>query len=110
MGIELKLNTPINDKLSFADLKAQGYQAIYLAIGAQKSTSLPIPGADLPDVLPALDFLRNANQGNEIRIGKRVAVIGSGNVAMDVARTALRLGAEEVSIVYRRSEAEMPAP
>jgi len=109
MGIELRLNTPINGKLSLADLKAQGYQAIYLAIGAQKSRSLPIPGADLPDVLLALDFLRDANLGNEIKMGKRVVVIGGGNVAMDVARTARRLGVSEVHAVCLESRQEMPA-
>ena len=109
MGIELKLNTPINDNFSVADLKTQGYQSIYLAIGAQKSRSLPIPGADLPDVLLALDFLRDANQGKEIKLGRRVVVIGGGNVAMDVARTARRLGAAEVQAVCLESREEIPS-
>ncbi len=109
MGIELKLNTPINGKPSLADLKKQGYQAIYLAIGAQQSRSLPIPGADLPDVLLALDFLRDANLGKEIKMGPRVVVVGGGNVAMDVARTARRLGAAQVHAVCLESWEEMPA-
>jgi len=109
VGIELKLNTPLNDKFSVADLKKQGYQAIYLAIGAQKSQNLPIPGADLSGVLLALDFLKDANRDKEIKLGRRVVVIGGGNVAMDTARTALRLGAKETFIVYRRSGEEMPA-
>ncbi|MFC1962309.1 FAD-dependent oxidoreductase, partial [Chloroflexota bacterium] len=108
-GIELELNTSIGKDTPLDDLKAKGYQAIYLAIGAQKSTSLSIPGEDSPEVLPALDFLRDINSGKEIKIGKRVIVTGGGNVAMDTARTARRLGAEEVSIIYRRTEAEMPA-
>ena len=108
-GIELKLNTPINDKFSLADVRAQGYRAIYLAIGAQKSRSLPIPGIDLPDVLLALDFLKNANQGKQIKLGKKVIVVGGGNVAMDVARTARRLGAREVEAVCLESRPEMPA-
>jgi len=108
-GIELKLNTPINGKPSLDDLKAQGYQAFYLAIGAQQSRSLPIPGVDLPQVLLALDFLRDANQGKEVNIGNRVVVIGGGNVAMDAARTARRLGAVEVCAVCLESPEEMPA-
>ncbi len=109
LGIELKLNTPINGKPSLDDLKAQGYKAIYLAIGAQKSRSLPIPGVDLPQVLLALDFLRDVNQGKEVKIGNNVLVIGGGNVAMDVARTARRLGAKEVRAVCLESAEEMPA-
>ncbi|MCK4722204.1 MAG: FAD-dependent oxidoreductase, partial [Dehalococcoidia bacterium] len=109
MGIELKLNTPINGKPSLDDLKAQGYQAFYLAIGAQQSRSLPIPGVDLPQVLLALDFLRDANQGKEVSIGNRVVVIGGGNVAMDVARTARRLGSTEVQTVCLESPEEIPA-
>jgi len=108
MGIELKLNTTVGLDTSLDDLKTQGYKAIYLAVGAQKSTGLSIPGEDLPGVLPALDFLRDVNSGKEIQIGKRVIVTGGGNVAVDSARTARRLGAE-VSIIYRRTEAEMPA-
>ncbi len=108
MGIELKLNTSIGVDTSLNDLKSQGYEAIYLAVGAQKSTGLSISGEDLPGILPALDFLRDVNSGKEIKIGKKVVVTGGGNVAIDTARTALRFGAE-VSIIYRRTEVEMPA-
>jgi NADPH-dependent glutamate synthase beta subunit-like oxidoreductase len=109
LGIELKLNSPINDRQSLKDLKAHGYQAIYLAIGAQKSRSLPIPGVQLPGVLLALDLLRDVNFGKEVQIGKSVVVVGGGNVAMDVARTARRLGATEVQAVCLESRKEMPA-
>jgi len=108
-GIELKLNTQINGKSSLDDLKKQGYQAVYLAIGAQLSRSLPIPGVDRPQVLLALDFLRDVNQGKKVNLGHRVVVIGGGNVAMDVARTARRLGAAEVTAVCLESAEEMPA-
>ncbi len=109
-GIDLKVNSPIdNNKQSLAALKAQGYQAVYLAIGAQKSQGLQIPGLELAGVISALDLLRDVNQDKEVKIGQKVAVVGGGNVAMDAARTALRLGAKEVRIVYRRSEDEMPA-
>jgi len=108
-GIELRLNTPINGQRSLDALKAEGFQAIYLAIGAQKSRGLPIPGTDLPQVLLALDFLRDANEGKPLSIGNRVIVIGGGNVAMDVARTARRLGASDVSAVCLESPEEMPS-
>ncbi|MDP2990363.1 MAG: FAD-dependent oxidoreductase, partial [Kiritimatiellota bacterium] len=109
MGIELKLNSPVGERLSLADLRAQGYQAIYLAVGAQKSRSLPIPGIDLSGVKLSLDFLREAEQSSDITIGKRVVVVGGGNGAMDVARTARRLGATEVNVVCLESHPEMPA-
>ncbi|MFC1992695.1 FAD-dependent oxidoreductase [Chloroflexota bacterium] len=108
-GIELKLNTPIDANTSLNDLKEQGYQAIYLAIGAQKSSVLGLPGEALPGVLPALDFLRDVNSGKEIKISKKMVVTGGGNVAIDAARAARRIGAEEVRVIYRRTEAEMPA-
>ena len=109
LGVELKLNTPIGDRFSLADLKSQGFQAIYLAIGAQKSRSLEIPGVKLPGVLLALDFLRKVNSGTEVTLGRRVVVIGGGNVAMDVARSARRLGASEVHAFCLESRSEMPS-
>ena len=109
MGIDLKLNTPINGKPSLESLKKDGYGAIYLAIGAQNSRGLPIPGVDLPGVLLALDFLREANGDLDTGIGERVVVVGGGNVAMDVARTARRLGAKVVDAVCLESAEEMPA-
>jgi heterodisulfide reductase subunit A-like polyferredoxin len=109
LGIELKLNSPVKDKVSLSSLKNQGFKAVYLAIGAQKSRSLPIPGVNLPGVLLALDFLKDAATGNQITLGKKVVVIGGGNVAMDVARTARRLGASEVKAVCLEARNEMPA-
>lgn len=108
-GLEIKLNTPINGQPSLEDLKNKGYKAIYLAVGAQLSRSLPIPGVDLPEVLLALDFLRDANTGKDTKTGNKVVVVGGGNVAMDVARVVRRLGAEDVRCVCLESEAEMPA-
>jgi heterodisulfide reductase subunit A-like polyferredoxin len=109
LGIELKLNTAVRDKFSFSELKAQGFKAFYLAIGAQISRSLPIPGVDLPGVLLALDFLKDVITGKEVSLGKKVVVIGGGNVAIDVARTARRLGVESVKAVCLESRNEMPA-
>ncbi|MFC1932745.1 FAD-dependent oxidoreductase [Chloroflexota bacterium] len=108
-GIELKLNTTVGIDMSLTDLKAQGYKAVYLAIGAQKSRGLPLPGTDLPNVLLALDFLKDVNSGKDISLGERVVVIGGGNVAMDVARAARRLGKPEVHAVSLESREEMPA-
>ena len=88
----------------------QGVKAVVLAIGAHRSLHLGIPGEDRAGVIPGIDFLREVALGNppDIR-GKRVAVIGGGNVAVDAARTAWRLGAAEVHIVYRRTRPDMPA-
>ena len=91
------------------DLKGRGFEAIVVTIGAQKSAQLAIPGADSEGVTSALDFLKKVNMGEDVQVGKRVAVIGGGNSAIDAARCSVRLGAEEVYLVYRRSRNEMPA-
>jgi len=107
-GIDLKLNTPIGPDLTLDHLRL-GYRAIFLAVGAQKSRMLSLPGANLDGVLPGLDFLRDVNLGRPVKVGRRTVVIGGGNVAVDVAQTALRLGAEEVHLVCLESRGEMPA-
>ena len=109
MGVEIKTGVRLGTDFTIADLKEQGYGAILLAIGAHKGISLQLPGEDLDGVMPGVDFLRNVNLGEDVKVGKHVAVIGGGNTAMDAARTALRLGAAEVTIVYRRSESEITA-
>jgi len=106
MGVEIKTNTPVKD---LAELLAKGYGAIFIATGAPVSQKMGIPGEDSSGVMHALDFLRRVNLGEKVIVGARVAVIGGGNAAIDASRVALRLGAKEVSIVYRRSRAEMPA-
>ncbi len=106
LGVEIKLNTPVN---KLEDLFNQGYEAIYLATGAGSSQKMGIPDEDSKGVMDALDFLRRANAGEKVEIGQKVAVVGGGNSAMDAARVALRIGAKEVTIIYRRSRAEMPA-
>lgn len=95
--------------ISLAQLRQEGYKGFYLAIGAQKSAPLGIPGEELEGVYGGVDFLRRVNLGEKPEVGKKCAVIGGGNVAMDVCRSAVRLGAEETYIIYRRSEAELPA-
>ena len=104
-GVKIETNSKVTELNS---LKAD-FNAIYLAIGCQKNQSLRIEGEDLEGVMPGLDFLKEVNRGREVKLGEKVAVIGGGNVAMDSVRTALRLGAKEAFIVYRRSRAEMPA-
>lgn len=109
-GVEIRYNSPININFTIEDLKRDGYQAIFIAAGAQKSQRIGIPGEleDLEGFHYGLRFLRDIKVGKPISIGPRVAVIGGGNVALDTARTALRLGAKEVVILYRRSREEMP--
>lgn len=105
-GVEIKTNTKVE---SLGELFNQGYAAIFLAIGAPKGVRLGIEGEDNPGVMQCLPFLKEVKLGKEVSLGDKVAVIGGGNAAIDASRTALRLGAKDVTIVYRRSRAEMPA-
>ena len=109
MGVEFRCGVEVGKDVTIQQLRGEGYKGFYLAIGAQKSAKLRIPGEELEGVLGGVDFLREVNLGNKPDIGRRCAVIGGGNVAMDVCRSAMRLGAEETYVFYRRSEAEMPA-
>jgi len=106
LGVEIKTNTPVRD---LAKVFEQGYNAIFLGTGAGISQKMGIPGEDTSGVTHALDFLKQVSSGAKVSLGDRVAVIGGGNAAVDAARVAIRLGAKEVAIVYRRSRAEMPA-
>jgi NADPH-dependent glutamate synthase beta subunit-like oxidoreductase len=105
-GVEIKLNTKID---SIDTLFDQGYAAIFLAPGAHRGQTLGVEGENLPGVYDGASFLREVNLGNTVKMGSKVAVIGAGNVAIDSARVALRVRAKEVTIVYRRTRAEMPA-
>ncbi len=106
VGVDIKLNTRIE---SIDELFEQGYNAIFLALGAHRGTRMGVEGEDTPGVIDGATFLRNINLGNKVDLGGRVAVIGGGNTAIDSARTALRLGTREVTIIYRRTRTEMPA-
>jgi heterodisulfide reductase subunit A len=110
LGVQLELNTPVGGKggPSLDDLHSD-HDAVFVAIGAHQERQLRIVGEDLEGVAPGAVFLRKLNLGQPVVVGRRVAVVGGGNVAIDAARSALRLGAESVTIVYRRSRAEMPA-
>jgi NADH-quinone oxidoreductase subunit F len=106
LGVELKLNSPVTDAEA---LKAQGFKAVFLATGAHKGLKLGVSGEKLKGVLDGVTFLRDVNLGKPVKVGEKVAVVGGGNVAIDAARTALRLGAKEVQIFYRRLKEDMPA-
>ncbi len=118
LGAELKLNSVIGKLLSVDELLADGYDAIFLGTGAGLPMFMNIPGENLNGVYSANEFLTRTNlmkaylfpeYDTPIMLGKHVVVVGAGNVAMDSARCALRLGAEEVHVVYRRTKAEAPA-
>ncbi len=109
-GVDIRYNTPINVNFTVDDLKKDGFEAVFIAAGAQRSQRIGIPGEleDLEGFYHGLRFLRDVKIGKPVTVGRRVVVIGGGNVALDAARTALRIGAEEVTIFYRRSREEMP--
>ena len=109
LGVEIKTGVTIGKDLSLDALKERGYDVVLLATGAQRSSGLKIPGADSKQVFAALDVLRGAKQGNPPSFRGKVLVIGGGAVAMDAARTALRLGAAEVHAVCLESRPDMPA-
>ena len=109
LGVEIKCNTPLGPELTIDSLLADGYKAVYLALGAHKGIELAIPGEKAAGVRQGVDFLREVNLTGKTEVGNKVAIIGGGNVAIDVSRSAVRLGAKEVTIIYRRTRAEMPA-
>ncbi|MFZ5595654.1 MAG: NAD(P)-binding protein [Bacillota bacterium] len=109
MGVEIKYNTRLGRDITVDGLLEEGFKAVFIGIGAHKGTTLNVPGEDLDGVTHGLTFLRKVALGEKVSVGKRVAVIGGGNTAMDCARTAVRLGAEKVMIVYRRTEEEITA-
>ena len=108
MGVELKNNVNIGKDISFDDIK-NDYDATLVAIGAWNSSKMRVQGEDLQGVWGGIDFLREVALGNKPEIGKNVAVCGGGNTAMDACRVAVRLGAENVYVIYRRTKDEMPA-
>jgi len=109
LGVEIKTNTPVDLENGIDELLQQGYGAVLIAIGAHKGTKLKIPGIELEGTLVGTSFMRDVNLGKDVKIGKKVLVIGGGNVAMDCARTARRLGATDVAISCLECCDDMPA-
>jgi NADPH-dependent glutamate synthase beta subunit-like oxidoreductase len=107
LGVEIVLDRKVEDVL--ADKQAGGFDAVFLAVGAHLSKRQDIPARDAGKIYDALEFLKDVEIGNQPKIGRRVAIYGGGNTAMDAARTAKRLGAEEALIIYRRTREQMPA-
>ncbi len=108
MGVEIRTNTPVGKAVKFDELR-RDHAALFIGIGTHIERKLNVPGESLSGVWGGVEFLRKVNFGGAISIGRRVLVIGGGNSALDAARTALRCGARDVQIVYRRTRAEMPA-
>ena len=111
MGVEIIVNTKIGEDILIEDLREEGFWAVYMAVGAQKDRKLNIEGSEgIEGYYSALDILKDLNQGHEFDFkDKKISVIGGGNAAIDTARNMIRLGAEEVNIIYRRSKSDMPA-
>ena len=108
LGVEMKNNVKVGTDVTLDDLR-NNYDAVLVAVGAWKSTGIGCEGDKLEGVLGGIDMLREVNLGARPDLGKNVAVVGGGNVAMDACRTAVRLGAENVYVIYRRTRAEAPA-
>jgi NADH-quinone oxidoreductase subunit F len=109
MGVEIFTNMVLGEDVTLKALRAEGFDAAFLGIGAPLGVGLGMPGAEAEGITDALSFLRTYNLRGSVPVGKNVVVIGGGNSAIDAARTALRLGAEKVTVVYRRSREAMPA-
>ncbi|MEQ8200361.1 MAG: molybdopterin-dependent oxidoreductase [Syntrophomonadaceae bacterium] len=108
MGVDIKTCTRLGQDISLEELRER-YDAVFLGIGAWRYSRMNCPGEDLPGVIGGIDFLRDVALHNPVTLGDRVAVIGGGNTAMDACRTAVRLGAKQVMVLYRRTREEMPA-
>jgi len=109
IGVRIETGKKLGTDFSLEDLRREGAQAVFLALGAPDGKQLNIPGEDSTGVTEALSFLREYNIRGSVPVGRNVVVCGGGNAAVDAARTALRLGAESVTIIYRRTREEMPA-
>jgi len=108
-GLDIKTNTRIGKDIPFSDLTQNGYDAVFIGIGAHQCQKLNVEGEDLEGIYSSLDFLAQAKTGSKTMRAEKVVVIGGGNTAMDAASTAIELGAGEVTILYRRTLTEMPA-
>jgi NADH-quinone oxidoreductase subunit F len=110
LGVEIRTDCPIGKDLTLHDLRAEGFRAFFLGIGAHKGFRLNIAGeSEFEGVMDGIDFLRKVNLSKKVDLGERVVVVGGGHASMDAARTCIRLGVPGVDLVYRRSREEMPA-
>ena len=109
LGVTIKTNMRLGRDITLPGLRDKGYQAVFLGVGAPVGTTLGLPGETVRGVTEAISFLREYNIRGSAPIGKKVVVVGGGNAAIDAARTAIRLGAQHVTVLYRRTRAEMPA-
>lgn len=109
LGIDIRYNKKLGRDFTLESLQRDGFDAVFVGLGAQKATAIGVDGEDLPGVMSGLDFLARLARGERPDVGERVLVIGGGNTAMDAARSAVRLGAKDVTIAYRRTRHEMPA-
>ena len=109
LGVTLKTGKALGRDFTIEGLQADGFETVFVATGAPDGIQVDMPGADAEGVVDAMAFLREYNIRGSVPVGKKVIVVGGGNAAIDAARTAIRLGAEEVSVLYRRTREEMPA-
>ncbi len=109
LGVEFHYGRAAGVDFTLDDLRGEGYEAIFVAVGAQLAKRLGLPGEDAEGVIDALRFLRSVREGAPLAVGPRVGVIGAGDTAMDTVRSALRVGATEASLIYRRTIDQMPA-
>ncbi|PKN51602.1 MAG: pyridine nucleotide-disulfide oxidoreductase [Deltaproteobacteria bacterium HGW-Deltaproteobacteria-13] len=109
LGVEFKTGIEVGKDVSLKDLRSQGYEAFYLAVGAQSGRKIGVEGEDARGVISGVDFLRDVNLGSDVRLEGKVIVVGGGNVAIDVARSAVRQGAAKVDMFCLESREEMPA-
>ena len=109
LGAEIQTLRRLGKDFTLQGLRDEGFEAVFLAVGAPDGLALELPGSDAKGVVDSMDFLRQYNIRGSVPVGKDVVVIGGGNAAIDAARTAMRLGAEHVTVVYRRTREQMPA-
>ena len=109
MGVTIETGKRLGKDFTISDLQKQGFEAIFLGVGTPSGLSLNLPGIEADGVVDALNFLRTYNLRGSVPIKKSIVVVGGGNAAIDAARTAIRLGAEDVRVIYRRTQDEMPA-
>jgi glutamate synthase (NADPH/NADH) small chain len=108
-GVDVVTNVTIGKDKTLAQLREDGFDAVFVGVGAHSSRKLGVEGEELEGVVHGVDYLRRINLGDEMNLGRNVVVVGGGNVAIDCARTALRTGSDKVFILYRRGKQEMPA-